>query len=107
MSTVVACCETDAGSGSARSAERLGWGRSQESGAVILSRSVSDSRPTDPSALPAVTLAEHRVVGRKTRLAGARPLLRSCPTTPRDDAGRRLVAPPPHNAPTRDTTTSL
>src|SRR5438552_18164884 len=93
MSTVVACCGTDAGSASARSAERPGLGRSKESGAVIWSRSVSGFPPIDPSAPLGATLAEHRAVGRKTQPAGGRPLLQSCSTTLCDDAGRRLAAP--------------
>src|ERR1035437_6620272 len=93
MSTVVACCETDAGFGSARRAVRLGSGRWKEPGAVIWSRSVCDSRPTDPSALLGATLAEHRAVGRRTQPAGGHPLLQSCSTTLRDDAGRRLADP--------------
>src|SRR5260370_42129153 len=71
----------------------LGLCRSKEPGAVIWSRSVCDSRPTDPSAPLGATLAEHRAVGRKIQPAGGRPLLQSCSTTLCDDAGRRLAAP--------------
>src|ERR1019366_2059487 len=51
------------------------------------------SVPTDLAARLGATLAEHRAAGRRTRLAGARPLLQSCSATLRDDAARRLADP--------------
>src|SRR5258707_872876 len=79
--------------GPIRSAQRLGSARSKESGAVISLRSVFGSRSTDPVARLGAKHSEHRAVGRRTRPAGARRLRRSCSTTPRDDAVRRLADP--------------
>ena len=61
------------GSGLARSVEQPESDRCKESGAVILSPSVSGCQPTDPAALLGAKLAEHRAVGRRTRPAGATP----------------------------------